>query len=181
MTDSLRGQLLVASPVMADPNFSRSVVLITEHNDDGALGVILNRPSQTPVEEVSPALAQIDGVDCVYMGGPVRPEAVVILGEFRDPEAAAWIAVADVGFVSADTDTEAMPEFLRRGRVYAGFSGWGAGQLEDELEEEAWIVEAPLPAELFASDPEHLWSDVLERKGGTYALVARMPPDPSLN
>ena len=181
LTDSLRGQLLVASPAMADPNFARTVVLITEHNEDGALGVVLNRPSDTAVYEIVPPLAEIEGVDYVYVGGPVRPEAVVILGEFRDPTAAAWIAVADVGFVAAEAETEGMADKLRRARVYAGFSGWGAGQLEAELEEEAWIVEPPLPAELFAADPESLWSDVLERKGGHFALVARMPLDPSLN
>jgi putative transcriptional regulator len=180
-TESLRGQLLVASPALVDPNFARSVVLITEHNDEGALGVVLNRPSETPVEEAVPSLAQIEGVDVLYMGGPVRPEAVVVLGEFRDIEAAAWIAVADVGFVAADAENEDLPAKVRRARVYAGFSGWGPGQLEDEIEDEAWIVEPPLPTELFASDPEQLWSEVLERKGGHYALVARMPLDPSLN
>lgn len=180
-TESLRGHLLVASPALVDPNFARAVVLITEHNEEGALGVVLNRPSETPVEDVVPALAEIEGVDFLYMGGPVRPEAVVVLGEFRDTEAAAWIAVADVGFVSADAENEDLPEKVRRARVYAGFSGWGPGQLEGEIEEEAWIVEPPLPPELFASDPEHLWAEVLERKGGHYALVARMPLDPSLN
>lgn len=181
MVDSLRGQLLVASPAMLDPNFERTVVLITEHSEEGALGVILNRPSDTEVAEVVPALAGIEGVDHVYIGGPVRPEAVVVLGEFRDPDAAAWIAVADVGFVSADAENEELPDRLRRARVYAGFSGWSAGQLEGEIEEEAWIVEPPLPAELFAADAEHLWSEVLQRKGGHYALVARMPLDPSMN
>lgn len=180
-TEYLRGQLLVASPAMLDPNFSRTVVLITEHNEEGALGVVLDRPSETPVAEIVPALAEIEGVDLIYLGGPVRPEAVVVLGEFRDPGAAAWIAVADVGFVAADADNEELAGKVRRARVYAGFSGWGPGQLEDELEQEAWIVEPPLPAELFASDPEQLWSQVLARKGGHYALVARMPVDPSLN
>ena len=70
---------------------------------------------------------------------------------------------------------------MRRGRVYAGFSGWGPEQLEAEIAEDAWIIEAPLPAELFPEDPTNLWSEVLERMGGEYALVARMPEDPSLN
>ena len=89
--------------------------------------------------------------------------------------------VADVGLVSAETEIEDLPGSVRRGRVYAGFSGWGPGQLEAEIEEDAWIVEAPVPAELFAEDSEALWSAVLERKGGRFALLARMPLDPSLN
>jgi putative transcriptional regulator len=104
-----------------------------------------------------------------------------VLAEFSDPAAAAWIVVADVGFASADVDMDELAQKIRRGRVYAGYSGWGAGQLEDELEADSWIVEPPMPAELFPEDPEALWHDVLERKGGRYALVARMPADPSLN
>jgi putative transcriptional regulator len=111
----------------------------------------------------------------------VQPEALVVLGEFADPAKAAWIVVADVGLVSAQADLGELPEAVRRGRVYAGFSGWGPGQLEEELADESWIIEAPLPSELFPEDPETLWSDVLGRMGGEYALLARMPADPSVN
>jgi len=89
--------------------------------------------------------------------------------------------VADVGFVSADADTEVLVEATRQARVFAGYAGWGPGQLEAEVEEDAWIVEAPVPGELFADDAAGLWSAVLERKGGRFALLARMPLDPSLN
>ncbi len=179
--DSLRGKLLIASPALGDPNFSRTVVLITEHGDEGAMGIVLNRPADAEVSEVLPELSDIAVEEPIFVGGPVQPEALVVLGEFSDPDKAAWIVVADVGLVSADTDIEDLPGAVRRGRVYAGFSGWGPGQLEDELEEDAWIVEPPIPPELFPDDPSTLWSDVLERKGGQYALVARMPEDPSLN
>jgi putative transcriptional regulator len=179
--ESLRGHLLIASPQLADPNFARAVVLITEHGDDGAMGIVLNRPSEAEVESVIPDLGDVVGAEPIFVGGPVQPDALVVLGEFSDPAKAAWIVVADVGLVSAQAELEELPEAVRRGRVYAGFSGWGPGQLESELEEEAWIVEAPLPGELFPDDPETLWSDVLDRKGGEYALVARMPEDPSLN
>ena len=111
----------------------------------------------------------------------MQPQALVVLAEFADPDAAAWIVVADVGFVAAETEPELLEQAIRRGRVYAGYSGWGAGQLEAELEIDSWIVEPPLPAELFPDDPLTLWHDVLARKGGQYALVARMPDDPSLN
>ena len=178
---SLRGKLLIASPALADPNFARSVVLITEHNADGAMGVVLNRPSETEVTEVAPELGELVDSEPVFIGGPVQPQALVVLAEFSDPRAAAWLVVSDVGFVAADTERSELERAIRRGRVYAGYSGWGAGQLESELEEEAWIVEPPLASELFPDDPEALWQDVLARKGGQFALIARMPDDPSLN
>ncbi len=178
---SLRGKLLIASPALEDPNFDRTVVLITEHGEEGAMGIVLNRPSESEVGAVIPELEAIAGEEPIFVGGPVQPEALVVLGEFSDPDAAAWIVVAGVGLVSAQTDLDELPDSVRRGRVYAGFSGWGPGQLEDEIEEEAWIVEAPMPAELFPEDPDTLWSDVLDRMGGEYAIVARMPEDPSLN
>ncbi len=179
--ESLRGKLLIATPQLIDPNFARSVVLITEHGEEGAMGIVLNRPSEASVSEVVPELATIAGEDSIFVGGPVQPEALVMLGEFSNPEMAAWIVVADVGLVSAQSEIDELPDAVRRGRVYAGFSGWGAGQLEEEVEEEAWIIEPPIPGELFPEDPDSLWRDVLKRMGGEYALVARMPDDPSMN
>jgi putative transcriptional regulator len=179
--DSLRGKLLVASPALVDPNFARTVVLITEHNDEGAMGIVLNRASDTGLREVSEELAEIAGDGPVFVGGPVQPDAVVLLAEFSDPSAAAWIIAADVGLASAGVDLDDLGPVVRRGRAYAGYSGWDSGQLEAELEIESWIVEPPLPAELFPHDPLALWHDVLARKGGQYSLVARMPADPSMN
>jgi len=179
--ENLRGKLLVASPALQDPNFVRSVVLITEHGEEGAMGIVLNRPADAEVEEVLPELASIAVAEPVFVGGPVQPESLVVLGEFTDPDKAAWIVVADVGLVSASTDLDELPEAVRRGRVYAGFSGWGPGQLEGELEEEAWIVEAPQREELFSDEPEGLWAAVLRRMGREFALLSTMPPDPSLN
>jgi putative transcriptional regulator len=181
MDESLRGKLLVASPALVDPNFARTVVFLTEHNEEGAMGIVLNRPSDTAVDTVVAELAEIAGGEPVYVGGPVQPEALVLLAEFTDLEAAAWIVVADVGLASADVDLGDLAEAVRRGRVYAGYSGWGPGQLEAEMEVDSWIVEAPLPAELFPDDPATLWSGVLNRKGGQYSLIARMPADPSQN
>lgn len=181
MEESLRGKLLVASPALVDPNFARTVVFMTEHNEEGAMGIVLNRPSETPVEAVVAPLADIAGTEPVYIGGPVQPEAIVLLADFSDPEAAAWIIVADVGLASADVDLDELAAAVRRGRVYAGYSGWGPGQLEIEMEVDSWIVEPPLPKELFPDDPATLWSDVLGRKGGQYSLIARMPEDPSQN
>jgi putative transcriptional regulator len=179
--DWLRGRLLIASPALVDPNFARSVVLITEHGPEGAMGVVLNRPSEIEVRTVAPELSTIVDEEPVFIGGPVQPQALVVLARFIDTRAAAWIVAEDVGFVAAEAEYGDLSDVVRRGRVYAGYSGWGAGQLEVELAEEAWIVEPPLPAELFPEDPETLWQDVLTRKGGQFSLVARMPDDPSLN
>ena len=179
--DSLRGKLLIASPALVDPNFARSVVLMTEHSEEGAMGIVLNRPGDVTARELMPVLEEIADDDPLFIGGPVQPEAVVLLAEFADLKAAAWLVVADVGLASADTDVAELGDAVRRGHFYAGYSGWGPGQLEMEIEIDSWIVEPPLPSELFPDDPESLWSDVLERKGGSYALVSRMPDDPSMN
>lgn len=181
--DYLQGQLLVAAPSLLDPNFQRTVILITEHSAEGAMGVVLNRPSPAQVGDAVPELAEAAGGDesPVYIGGPVQTEALIVLAEFRDRGAAASIVVADVGLVSAELETSELAGLTRRARVFAGYAGWGPGQLESELDEDAWIVEAPVPTELFFEDSDSLWSSVLERKGGRFALLARMPLDPSQN
>lgn len=176
----MRGQLLVAAPSLIDPNFSRTVVLIAEHGADGALGVVLNRPSETPIGDVVPDLTGLmDPSEPVFSGGPVQPGGVMVLAEFDDPSQAALPLAGDLGFVALEADLAATP--TRRARAFAGHAGWGPGQLESELDEEAWFVAAFDPADAFCEEPEALWSEVLTRKGGEYALVARMPEDPSLN
>lgn len=179
---SLRGQLLIASASLVDPNFQRTVVLVAEHSNEGAMGVVLNRPSQVVAAEAVPILASLVGDgELVHVGGPVQPGAVVALAEHEEPGLAAALAFADVGFLAADADTEALAGTLRRVRVYAGYAGWSPGQLEAELEEEAWIVEPALADDVFTGDAGGLWAAVLTRKGGRFALLARMPLDPSVN
>jgi putative transcriptional regulator len=180
--ESLRGKLLVASPSLLDPNFRRTVVLIAEHGEDGAMGVVLNRESELEVNEAAPSLGQLaDPGAHVHSGGPVQPTAVVIVAEFDDPAAAATLVVDDIGFVAAEADFDSLGSAVRRVRVFAGLAGWAPGQLEAELERDDWIVEAARPDDVFHDEPDALWSTVLERKGGQFALVARMPDDPSLN
>ena len=182
--ESLRGQLIIASPALQDPNFDRTVVLVTEHDEDGAMGIVLNRPSEALVAEAVPDLAwaALDGDGLVYIGGPVAPDGVIVLAEWDDPAHAAVLIDDDLGFVPGDAPSqEALEDAVRRARVYAGHAGWGPGQLEAELAEEAWIVEAPRREELFSEDPESLWAAVLRRKGREFALLSTMPPDPSLN
>jgi putative transcriptional regulator len=180
--DSLKGQLLLASPALFDPNFRRTVVLVTEHNDEGAAGLVLNRRSETAVAAAVPDLAPlVPEEDLVYVGGPVQQSAVLVLAEFDDPGDAAMLVIDDVGFVPGDGDFDLLAGATRRVRVFAGYAGWGAGQLEAELEESSWIVEAAGGLDLFPEPETDLWSTVLNGKGGVYRVVALMPEDPSRN
>jgi putative transcriptional regulator len=180
--DSLRGKLLIASPTLIDPNFARTVVLIAAHDRDGALGLVLNRPSDLLVSEAVDRLAAVcGGYARLHVGGPVEPGAVMVLAEFDDRSLAALLIDGDLGLPNIETPAEALAGGVRRARCFAGHSGWGPGQLDAELEQEAWIVEACAPEDPWIEGGAELWSRVLERKGGEYALVARMPLDPSVN
>lgn len=180
--DPVRGQLLVAAPSLADPNFFRTVVLVAEHGDEGALGVVLNRPAEVTVGEAVPDLAEAIGDDAlVHIGGPVRPNGVVVLAEWTDPEPSAGLVFGSVGLLGAAADVEDLGPTALRVRAYAGYAGWGPGQLDAELEREDWITAKPTADDVFTDDPDNLWARVLERKGGRFALIARMPTDPSVN
>jgi putative transcriptional regulator len=180
--ENLRGQLLVASPALVDPNFHRTVVLVLEHGEEGALGVVLNRPSSAEVAEAAPALAGLVDEDArVHVGGPVEPSAVLVLTELAGPTEAAVVVFDGVGLLAGEGDPNDWAAVAGQARVFAGYAGWAPGQLETELAEEAWIVEAAEAGDVFAAAPEELWADVLRRKGGQFALLARMPPDPSVN
>lgn len=179
--ESLRGHLLIAGPSLLDPNFWRTVVLVGEHTEEGALGVVLNRSSETTVDEALPELALLaEEMGTVHVGGPVQPSAVVVLADFAEAADAESLVVESVGFLPAEIEPDTLGE-LRRARVYVGYAGWGPGQLDVELEEGSWIVEPAQPDDVFTDDPEGLWSDVLRRKGGPFTLLAAMPPDPSQN
>jgi len=178
---SLKGQLLIAGPGLIDPNFRRTVVLVGEHSEEGALGVILNRASESTVDEAVPELSTlVAGLGAIHVGGPVQPSAIVVLAEFSQPDRAGSLVLGSVGFLPSEVDPDELGE-LRRARVFAGYAGWGPGQLDGELDEGSWIVEPALPDDVFTADPDELWSDVLRRKGGPFGVLALMPPDPSLN
>jgi putative transcriptional regulator len=180
--DSLKGQLLLASPGLFDPNFRRAVILVTEHNEEGAAGLVLNRPSPTTVADAVPDLMPLVADDeRVFVGGPVQESAVLVLAEFDDPDEAAMLVVDDIGFVPGDGDFSLLAGSTRRARVFAGYAGWGPGQLEAELEESSWIVESSTGPGLFPEPDDDLWASVLRDKGGLYRVVALMPEDPSLN
>src|SRR5438270_11612825 len=182
MDESLAGQLLLASPALQDPNFVRTVVLVSLHSDEGAMGLILNRPSAVAVSEAVPQLQPaVSDAEPVFVGGPVQPTSVVLLAEFLDPAPAGLLVLGRIGFPAADADIEHLGEAIVRSRVFAGFAGWGGGQLDAEVEHGDWIAQAALPDDVFTELPGELWSSVLQRKGGSYALLARMPLDPSVN
>ena len=179
---SLAGRLLLASTSLEDPNFSRTVVLIGMHSADGALGLVLNRRSESTVQTAVPLLGEIVGEEePVYIGGPVQPGAIVMLAEFVDPAPAAVLVLGRIGLPAPDASLEDLSAATARRRVYAGYAGWGGGQLDAEIERGDWIEGDARPEDVFCSEPEQLWSEALTRKGGRYALLARMPLDPSLN
>jgi putative transcriptional regulator len=179
---SMKGKLLFSTPALFDPNFRRTVILVGEHGEEGAMGVVLNRPSDTTVGEALPDLAPCAGEDAlVYVGGPVQPDAVLVLAEFDDPAAAATLVSGNVGFARGDREVADLAGIVRQARVFAGYSGWGAGQLERELEEESWLVEPSSGVDLFPAPDDDMFADVLRRKGGAYRMLATMPEDPGRN
>ncbi len=181
-SESLAGQLLLASPSLLDPNFARTVVLIGVHSEDGAMGVVLNRPSTVTVGEAVPQLEDAVGsFERVYVGGPVQSSSIVFLAEFLDPSPAGLLVLGRIGFPAPDASIEELGEATARRRVFAGHAGWGSGQLDAEIEGGDWIAHPAEPEDVFTDIPEQLWSSVLTRKGGSYALIARMPLDPSVN
>jgi putative transcriptional regulator len=180
--DSARGQLLVAGPALLDHNFWRTVVLVVEHNDEGALGLVLNRPSETSVADAVPQLETLlDPQERLFIGGPVQPSSVIVLAEFEDATDAALMAFDDVGVLGTGSSAEELRAGVRSGRAFVGHAGWGPQQLDAELERGDWILEPARREDAFAAAPGTLWSGVLTRKGGSYALIARMPADPSVN
>ena len=184
------GQLVVATPQLGDPNFARTVVLLLQADEeDGALGLVLNRPSGTDVAEVLPDWAPLAAAPpVVFTGGPVQPNAAICLGHGRlgGTQVGSFSVLEGVPGSSIGTvDLEAAPDELLPAvsevRLFAGYAGWGAGQLEAEVEEGAWWVLDALPADAFSGDPEHLWQSVLRRQGPPIAFAASYPADPTLN
>jgi putative transcriptional regulator len=177
---SLQGKLIVSSPSLVDPNFRKTVVLIAHHDEDGALGLVLSRPSDVAAVEAVPVLEGLPGsADPVFVGGPVQPDAFMVLAEFEDIGQAAAPIMGEVGFMPADVEPGELA--IKRLRLFAGYSGWGSGQLEDELAEDSWIVVDAATEDAFADDPDELWRTVLQRKGGAFSLMENMPYDPGLN
>jgi putative transcriptional regulator len=186
----LSGRLLAASPKLGDPNFRRTVVLIVEDDEDeGTLGVVLNRPTEVPLEQVLETWTPLaSGPQVVFRGGPISPNSALALAlAYGSEEPVGWRSLEATPMMSRIglVDLGAPPELLAGGitsmRVFAGYAGWGAGQLQDEIDEGAWYVLPGDPADAFAAEPEGLWRAVLRRQGGDLALVATFPVDPVWN
>jgi putative transcriptional regulator len=197
-TTSWAGSLLVATPALGDPSFHRSVVLLLDHDEEGALGVVVNRPTEVDVGAVLPdweAYAGVPGV--VFHGGPVDLDSALALGAVRSAlhgptglvvpgpagrDLLGWRRViGDLGLVDLEAPPELVVPALDRLRIFAGYSGWGSGQLEDEVSEGAWWVLPAEPQDAFANEPGDLWRAVLRRQPGELALVSTYPEDPALN
>lgn len=157
-------------------------MLICEHTDEGALGLVLNRPGALVVGEAAVELAVLAGDEAVIdIGGPVQPDGLLVLGEFDDASYAGLQVIGSVGLMDDAGQIEDLVDVTRRVRVFAGYAGWGPGQLDAELARDDWFVAPAGIDDIFDPDPDELWRRVLERKGGHFALVARMPIDPSVN
>lgn len=183
---SYAGRLLVAAPALVDPNFARAVVLVLEHTEDGALGVVLDRPSDTPLAEALPAWAHRSAAPAVvFVGGPVSPTAAIALAHGPAEPGPGWApTLGGLGTVdlSADPAEVATGDLVEGSvRVFAGFSGWGVGQLEAEVAEGAWFVVDRLDGDTTCARPEDLWRVVLARQPMPLRLLATYPPDPTLN
>ncbi|MBO9523158.1 MAG: YqgE/AlgH family protein [Nocardioidaceae bacterium] len=184
--DPAPGRLLVASPTLADPNFARSVVLLLDAGGDGALGVVLNRPTTLQVAEVLTGWDDVvDGPGVLFQGGPVETDsalAVASVGGDGEEDPIGWRRVfGSTGLVDLDAPIEIMAGVVTALRIYAGYAGWSAGQLEDEIAEGAWYVVEAEAGDPFRADPTELWSEVLRRQGGGLAMLATMPAEPGMN
>ncbi|HEX5541319.1 MAG TPA: YqgE/AlgH family protein [Micromonospora sp.] len=179
------GRLLVATPALKDPNFDRAVVLLIAHERTGALGVVLNRPTEVPVSAVLTAWDELAGEPAVlFEGGPVQPDAAICLGRMRGAvqEIKGFQPISGaVGMVDLSVDVERLRDRITGIRVFAGYSGWSPGQLEGEIAAGSWLVFDALPGDAFMERPDDLWQLVLRRQGGMMAAVANFPPDPTLN
>ncbi|MCU0269329.1 MAG: YqgE/AlgH family protein [Acidimicrobiales bacterium] len=181
------GRLLVATPLIGDPNFERTVVLLLEHNDDGALGLVLNRPTDLSVLDPLPewyALASTPGV--VFVGGPVDRERAIGLAHATDHEGAGAAegfnpVLGGLGTLDLSCDPRGLVAHLDRVRVFAGYAGWTSGQLEQELDAGAWFVVDADADDAWCADPGTLWRTVLRRQRGTVRWFADYPADPGSN
>jgi putative transcriptional regulator len=187
---SLTGRLLVATPKLADPNFDRAVVLLLDHDEEGSLGVVLNRPTPVGVGDVLEPWAPLAGAPpVIFQGGPVSLDSALGLAvvpgepaEGGDEALLGWRRVhGAIGLVDLEAPPELLAAELGSLRIFAGYSGWGPGQLEKELVDGAWYVVDSEPGDVSSPDPDKLWRSVLRRQRSELAMVATYPDDPSLN
>lgn len=180
------GRLLVATPALEDPNFHRTVVLLLAFGDEGALGVVVNRPNEVPVAAVLPGWEELAAEPAsMFVGGPVGRSSVICLGQLRDEAAPGGAGCQPVAGRLATVDLNLAPgqvaPALVTVRLFSGYSGWAGAQLEAELEVGSWFVVGSELDDVFGPEPAGLWRRVLLRQGGRLALYANAPPKLSLN
>lgn len=185
MSELGAGMLLVATPVLVDPNFSDTVVLLLDADGDGALGVVLNRPSPVPVSEVLAAWDDaVSDPEVLFVGGPVGTDGALAVALLRDEDDAPVgfrAVLGRLGLFDLDTPPELVDGSVDHLRIFAGYAGWGAGQLEDEVAEGSWYVVPADPGDVFRRDPVDLWRDVMRRQPGDLSMHSTRPADPGLN
>jgi len=187
-----KGTFLIAAPSLYDPNFRQTVVLLCEHNDKGSMGLVINRPTELVLTEALRQLALPDRDDVIYRGGPVQPDHLLILIR-SDQSPSSSHHVFGAVYLGADVPTLQVLAARTTGddapaapadavfRGYAGYAGWGAGQLDAELATDSWIT---MPADskwIFDADPRTVWPELMRALGPRYAFYADMPRDPNLN
>lgn len=189
----LIGKLLVASPILVDPNFARTVVLVCKHDATGAVGLVLNRPLVTPVgPHIREWGLRLADPDVVFAGGPVEPDAALVLWAARRPFAAdasageQWLMQPLPGLFVTNLDLldEAAADSslsVERARIFSGYAGWGAGQLESELLDEGWFVVDAAGGDAFVADATSMWAAVLRRQRNELSMFATFPDDPTRN
>lgn len=180
--DIQKGQILIAMPTLADPNFRQTVVLVCEHGMEGTLGLILNRPTELEVSALLSEVPDLPGPKRVYTGGPVGKDGMLVLCRSRfNPNGHAILN--DIS-LAKDLQVLKDPELLGPGgqiRCYLGYAGWGPGQLETELKAGAWHTIPGNSEIVFNADPSSVWQETMRKMGGEWSIYATMPPDPSQN
>lgn len=177
------GVLLIADPFLKDPNFMRTVVLLTEHRGDGSIGFVINRQYENTLDELLP---EIEGHQLpVYYGGPVQMNTIHFLHRYPELITGGVEIMKDV-FWGGDFD--AVVDLINRGeadpdkiRFYIGYSGWSSGQLEVEMEEKTWLTVEATRQLIFHPSVQDIWKDALKHMGGEYEMMVNFPIDPQLN
>ena len=184
MTAQLRGKLLVSTPALTDPNFDRTVVLLLEHGDEGALGIVLNRPTETPIIDAVPDWAGLVGAPpLVFLGGPVGVGTIIALARSNgdDPPPGTEQVSERLVAVDLSLDAQLLAPMVSSVRVWTGYAGWAPGQLEDEIAQDAWFVVAAADTDVTTAEPTGLWRAVLARQPGTLSWFSNFPADPAHN
>ena len=176
------GELLIATPGMHDGTFDRTVILIVDHDEDGSMGLVLNRPSDIRVSDALPSMAGLAEPSVLFLGGPVEEGTALVLAEPADPASTSMHFMRDgIGLVDLNTPESDDAQELLRVRVFSGYAGWGPRQLETELRSGAWITASADPGDLWSASADTLWARVLRRQGGLTRFLSNYPDQPWLN